>query len=296
MKSVSIALALALFAACLLAAPAQEKGWQEVDAVLGSTGKDLADGVHKFSWPRSDLRVQKSGVSIEPALALGSWAAFRRSHGEETVAMGDLVLLESEVAPVVDSLEKQGFEILAIHNHLLGEEPRVLYVHFHGMGEPAAVARTLRGALEKTKTPLTSSTKAPEPLTPDEQATFQKVQDLLGRKGSMAGRVLQVAAPRAETIREDSFEVPAAMGMATAINFEITGAGVATTGDFVLVASEVNPVIRELQARGIEPTALHSHMLRETPRLFFLHFWGVGAPEKIVPGLKAALAKMAVAP
>lgn len=296
MKAFPIALALALRIPSVLDAQTPENGWQEVDIVLGTKGKDLPGDVHKFSWPRSDLRVQKANVPIEPALALGSWAAFRANPGGQTVAMGDLVLLESEVAPVIDALEKQGIDILAIHNHLLGEEPRVLYVHFHGMGESSAVAHALRSALEKTKTPLSPTAKPPEPLEAEAQATFQRVQDLLGRKGSMAGSVLQIAVPRSETIREDSLEVPPAMGMATAINFEITNGGVATTGDFVLVASEVNPVIRELQAGGIEPTALHSHMLRETPRLFFLHFWGVGLPEKIVPALRRALVRMAVTP
>jgi Domain of Unknown Function (DUF1259) len=204
------------------------------------------------------------------------------------------VLLGPEVAPVVGALQEGGLEVLAIHNHLLDETPRVLYVHFHGKGDAVSLAKSLKAALEKTRTPLASAPGArPAKPSPAQEKTFERVQQVLGRKGSMAGRVLQVSAARADAIQDGGMEVPAAMGLATAINFETSAAGVATTGDFVLVADEVNPVIRELRANGIQPTALHSHMLRESPRLFFLHFWGVGPAEKIARGIQAALAKVA---
>ncbi|HEX7252403.1 MAG TPA: DUF1259 domain-containing protein [Thermoanaerobaculia bacterium] len=276
-----------------LAAEATGGGWDAVDRIFGNAGKDQPGNVHKFSWPRSDLEVSVGSVRVEPALALGSWGAFRRMDGGEGHVMGDLALLGAEVAPVIRALEKGGFEILAIHNHLIGESPRVMYVHFHGKGDVAALARTLKSALGESATPLAPAPgRSPAKLTADEEKTFQTVQDLLGRKGSMAGRVLQLSVPRAETISDAGMEVPPSMGMATALNFETVGARVAATGDFVLVADEVGSVIRELHAAGIEPTALHSHMLRETPRLFFLHFWGVDTPEKIASGVKAALSKV----
>jgi len=270
--------------------------WEDVDRVLGETGKDLPGKVRKFGWPRTDLSVSVEGVRIEPALALSSWAAFQKTgNGEEAIVMGDLVLLGPEVQPVVNALGAGGFEILAIHNHLIGETPRLLYLHFYGRGEAAALAGALKATLEKTRTPLRpASPKAPARLTAAEQLAFEKVQAVLGHKGSMAGRVLQVAVPRVAPIQQDDMEMPPSMGMAIAMNFEQVGARVATTGDFVLVAEEVNPVIHELRAHGIEVTALHSHMLREEPRLFFLHFWGVGGPERIAEGLKASLSKVAV--
>jgi hypothetical protein len=276
------------------AAPPPDGGWDAVDTVFGQPGKDLPGNVHKFSWPRTDLKVSIDGIAIEPPLALGSWGAFLKMYGGESHVMGDLVLLGSEVAPVVGVLEESGFEILAIHNHLINETPRVMYVHFHGHGEATVLARTLKSALAKSATPLvpSSGATAAKP-TPDQEKTFQNLQDLVGRKGNMAGRVLQLSIPRAESISEAGMDVPPAMGMAIAINFETVGPKVATTGDFVLIADEVNPVIRELHAHGIEATALHSHMLRETPRLFFLHFWGVDTPEKIASGVKAALSKIA---
>ena len=266
--------------------------WEDVDKIFGQPGKDLPGEVHRFGWPRSDLRVTVGKVRVEPALALGSWGAFRKTGtSEEAMTMGDLVLLGAEVDPVIGELQAGGFEILAVHNHLIGESPRVLYVHFHGMGEASALARTLKAALSKTGTPIPA--RPPGQPTAAQQTTLEKLQAALGRKGSMAGTVLQVGVPRAEPITDGGAEVPASMGMANAMNFQTVETRVATTGDFVLIADEVNPVIRELRAHGLEVTALHSHMLRETPRLFFMHFWGVGTPEKIGEGLKAALSKVA---
>jgi len=279
------------FSAALVASP-PESGWDSVDKVFGAPGKDLPGDVRRYGWPRADLHVTVGGVPVQPGLALGAWAAFKKTGtGDEAVTMGDLVLLELEVEPVLGELEAGGFEILAIHNHLIGETPHVVYVHFHGHGEPAALARTLKAALAKTKTPPPG--KAPAKPTAEQEKTFEKLQEALGRKGTMAGTVLQVGVARAETIQDGGMEVPPSMGMNNPMNFQTVDTRVATTGDFVLIADEVNPVIRELHAHGIQVTALHSHMLRENPRLFFMHFWAVGTPEKIGGGLKAALSKVA---
>jgi hypothetical protein len=282
---------LACSAAMSAASPA-EGGWDATDKVFGQAGKDLPGEVHRYGWPRADLHVSIGGVPVQPGLALGAWAAFKKTGtGDEAVTMGDLVLLEPEVEPVLGELEAGGFEILAIHNHLLGETPHVIYVHFHGHGDPAALARTLKAALAKTTTPLPG--KSPAKPTAEQERNFEKLQESLGHKGTMSGIVLQVGVPRAEPIQDGGMEVPPSMGMNNPMNFQTVGTRVATTGDFVLIADEVNPVLRDLHAHGIQVTALHSHMLRETPRLFFMHFWGVGTPEKIGAGLKAALSKIA---
>jgi hypothetical protein len=291
--------ALAAFAVALLpvlpapAQPAADPLWARVDAVFGAAGKDLPGGVHRFGWPRRDLRVKVGDVPVEPALALGSWAAFVRRGGEgRAMAMGDLVLLEPELAPVVAALQDGRVDIAAIHNHLVGESPHVVYVHFSGHGDAAALAATLKRALGETKTPLAAAPAAPPAADP----AFAAVERALGRKGTLAGAVLQVGVPRAEAIEEGGMEIPASMGMANSMSFERVGSQVAATGDFVLVAAEVNPVLRELRAHGIAATALHSHMLAETPRLFFMHFWGVGSPEAIAGGLRAALARVHTRP
>jgi hypothetical protein len=295
MKPAFVRVILALL--CLPAAVAAQSpagGWDAVDKVFGTAGKDQPGEVRRYGWPRTDLRVRVADVPVAPTLALGSWAAFKKTgNGPDTVTMGDLVLLGPEVDPVARELQAGGFEILAIHNHLIDEVPRVVYLHFHGMGDAAALAKTLKAALATTKTPLAPSAGTAAKPTAAQEKTFQKIQDLLGRKGAMAGTVLQFGVPRADSIQDGGMEVPPSMGMANAINFETFENRVATTGDFVLVADEVNPVIRELHAHGIRVTALHSHMLRENPRLFFLHFWGVDSAEKVAEGIKAALAKIA---
>ena len=165
---------------------------------------------------------------------------------------------------MLGELEAGGFEIFAIHNHLLGESPHVVYVHFHGHGDPAALAKTLKAALAKTKTPPPGT--APAKPTAEQEKTFEKLQQALGQKGTMSGTVLQVGVPRAEPIQDGGMEVPPSMGMNNPMNFQTVGTRVATTGDFVLIADEVNPVLRELHAHGIQVTALHSHMLRENPQ------------------------------
>ena len=258
--------------------------------IFGQEAKALPGDVQKYSWPRRDLHVTIGKTVVAPALALGSWAAFKGEAGR-AMAMGDLVLLETEVNPVIRVLQEGGFEVLAVHNHLLGESPHVLYVHFMGHGDEAALARTLAGALEKTHTPREAAVAAKP--SADDAKLLDAFQAALGRKGTMAGAVVQIGIPRVDAITDGGMEIPPSMGMAESINAQAAGERIASTGDFVLVADEVNPVIHELEAHGIEVTALHSHMLRETPRLFFMHFWGLGNPEKIGEGLKAALSKVA---
>jgi hypothetical protein len=284
--------ASALWARCAIAAP----NWQAVDSAFGFAGKVQPGDVHRYGWPRSDLHVKLHGVELAPGLALGSWAGLvAAGTGDQVMAMGDLVLLDGEVGPVVSALQAEGIEITAIHNHLLDESPHVMYLHYMAHGDAATVARGLASALAKTKTPRPSTTKT-EP-TAAEQASFKALQEALGRTGTMAGHILQVASPRAEKIEEGGMEIPpGGMSLANPMNFQVVGKDVATTGDFVLIASEVNPVIAELRGHGVEVTALHSHMLTETPRLFFLHFWGLDTPEKIGAALKAALAKVNTKP
>lgn len=270
--------------------------WAALDSSFALQAKILPGDVHRYGWPRGDLHVVLHGVELEPALALGSWVGFVATGAPpaEVMAMGDFALLDAEVNPVVSALQSGGLEVSAIHNHLLHESPHVTYVHFMAHGDALAIARTLRAALAKTKTPAPSPAKA-EP-SPAEQAAFKAVQGALGRSGAMAGRVLQVGVPRAERIEDRGMEVPASLGISNAMSFQVVGDRVATTGDLVLIASEVNPVIQELQAHGVEVTAVHSHMLDESPRLFFLHFWGLDTPEKIGAALAAALARVHTKP
>lgn len=267
------------------------------DQLFGQTGKSLPGNVQKYTWPRSDLHVTLDGVSIEPGLALGSWAAIRETAKKgETMTMGDLVLLPSELNPVIEQLQAGGIEILAIHNHLSGETPEIVYVHFEGHGDLEALAKGLKDAVAKTKTPApaSSQTTSTKTATPAEERAFGTIQTVLGQKGNMAGKVLQIGVPRKEIIEDGGMEIPPSMGMANSMNFQAAGDRIAATGDFVLLADEVNPVIKELQSHGIKVTALHTHMLHDSPHFFFMHFWALDTPERVAEGLKAALSRVNV--
>lgn len=258
----------------------------KIDLALGRSGQKLGD-VYKVGFPRSDLHVSVRGLAIKPGLALGSWAAFTGSD-DRAIVMGDLVLLEDELNLVMEKLRAAGFEITAVHNHLIGETPHVVYVHYMGHGAVSQLAASLRAALSSSKTPLEKPAPAAEEATPP--TWVKSVEHSVGRKGSYKGGVLSYGVPRTDAVTMQGMPVEPAAGVAEAINFQEADSGnVATTGDFVLTAEEVNPVISELQARHILVTALHSHMLMEQPRLFFMHFWAVGSPESIGGGIAAAL-------
>lgn len=262
---------------------AQVTDWQPVESIFGRKGTVQGDML-KVTFPRTDLHVKIGSVTIEPGLALTSWIAFKQM-GDEMMIMGDLVLLDDEVAPVMKELVKDRIEVTAVHNHLLGENPKLKYLHFSGHGTANELAEKMKAALEQTKTPIAP----PATRKPAKELDWSSVENILGRKGAHKGNLLQLAIARQENISEDGTTVPPFMGVATAINFQMIDKRAAATGDFVLVASEVNPVIKALTEHGITVTALHNHMLNESPRLFFMHFWGYDTPEHLASGLKAGL-------
>jgi hypothetical protein len=260
--------------------------WKAVEAAIGRAGVAQPGDVYRFNFPRSDMRVMVAGVQVKAALALGGWVAFKEVPGGGAIAVGDLVLSEEEVTPVISALQAGGVEQTAIHHHILGETPRVVYVHVHGHGDPIRIAQAIRSAVSLTRIP------PPSPATPTADLAIDTAQisRVLRNTGRANGGVYQFSIPRSESIRDDGIVIPPSMGLATAINFQPTGNGrAAITGDFVLRASEVNPVIRTLRDSGIAVTSLHSHMLTEEPRLFFMHFWANDDAMKLARGLRAAL-------
>jgi hypothetical protein len=270
-------------------ASVQQVDWKAVEVAMGRPGATQPGDVYRFNFPRSDLRVTADGVDIRPALALGGWVAMKAVAGG-ILAMGDLVLTEDEVTPVISRLQAGGIEQTAIHHHILRESPRVIYMHIHAHGDAVRIAETLRAAVALTKIPQPPAPAAPStaPFGFDTVAVAQA----LGYTGRVNGAVFQVNVPRAEAIRDGGIEVPPSMGLGTVMNFQPTGSGrAAITGDFVLIASEVNTVIRALRDNDIEVTSLHSHMLTEEPRLFFMHFWANDDAVKLARGLRAALDK-----
>jgi uncharacterized protein DUF1259 len=264
--------------------------WKQVEDAMGRPGQTQPGDVIKFSMPRKDLHVTLKGVDIKPALALGSWAAFKQD-GAAAMVMGDLVLTEDEVEPVMRKLQEGGIEESALHNHLRFESPRIMYMHIASHGDAAQMAKAIHEALTLSKTPAPDASPA-TPAATDLGFDQKQVEQILGHNGKINGGVLQVAVPRSETITDSKMIVPPSMGVATALNFQPTGnSKAAITGDFVLLGSEVNPVMRALRENGIEVTALHSHMLMEEPRLFFMHFWANDDALKLAKGLRAALDK-----
>jgi len=253
--------------------------------IFGKKGS-VQGNVYKITYPRSDLKVKVDDFSVAPGLALGSWIGIIKM-GNESMLMGDLVLLDSEVPKVITKLMQENLEITAIHNHLINETPAIKYIHFHGSGDALQLAEKIKSVLAVTATPLTP----PATQTQATNIDWSKVTAVLGTTGKQNGMLLQYSFPRNEKLTESGMEMPPSMGMATAINFQMDGNRAAITGDFVLIPDEVNPVIKALTENGIMPTAIHSHMLHDEPRLFMMHFWAVGEPEKLATGLKAALDK-----
>jgi hypothetical protein len=260
--------------------------WSAVDQEFGRQGTTQPDGVRRYSFPRSDLHVTLDGVAIRPALALGSWLAFEPMQ-KSAMVMGDLVLTQDEVNPVMTELLNDGIEVTAVHNHLLRSSPAIMYMHVEARGDPVRLAHVLHAALARSRTPLQLASASPSaPIALDTAA----IDAIIGSKGKVTGGVYQFSIARREKISESGMPAPATMGTATGINFQPLGGGrAAATGDFVLIASEVEPVMRALTSSSIEVTALHSHMIHEQPRLFFMHFWAQGDAGAIAGGLRRAI-------
>jgi hypothetical protein len=264
---------------------AQQADWTNVENVFGKKGT-VQGNVFKITYPRSDLKVKIADFSVAPGLALTSWVGIIQMS-DHAMMMGDLVLLDSEVAAVIKKIVSENLQITAIHNHLVNESPNIKYIHFSGSGDAIKLSEEIKSVLGITATPLIQATAQTSANNPD----WSKVEALLGTSGKKNGMLLQYGFPRNEKLTEEGMEMPPAMGMGTAINFQMDGNRAATTGDFVLLASEVNNVVQALTENGITVTAIHNHMLFDEPRLFMMHFWAVGDAEILATGLKPALDK-----
>jgi len=288
----------ALLAGWAVSAHAADESWARVGEALGKPGTELPGGIYKVALPRTDIRATLDGVELKPGFALGSWLAFTKT-GTDGMVMGDLVLTMDEVGPVMTKLVAGGIEVTALHNHLLRNQPFTMYMHVMGMGDPVKLATALHAALAASKTPLPAAASGAAPpaaaAPPAIDLDTAAIDGLMGAKGANNGGVYQYGIPRTEPVKEGGMIVPPAMGSANAINFQPTGGGkAAITGDFVLLAKEVAPVMQALRDNGIEVTALHNHMLGDEPRLFFMHFWANDDAKKLATGLKAALSHIAI--
>jgi len=259
------------------------------DGIAKAMGKegDLTGEMYRVSFPRSDLTVKVGNVVIKPALALMSWAAFVKS-GSTAISYGDLVLLDDEINPVISKLEERGIELSALHN-LLHENPRIMYIHFVGRGNELEMAKGIWEALALTKSPLVSTPASPE--TKPELA--KEIERIIGYEGTMGGGVFHITVPRNDVhVHAMDAAIPGSMGMNTPLNFQLDGKDAAINGDFMLLAAELNPIIKVLRANGIEVASVHNHMLDNEPRLIFMHFWAYGDAVDLAKGLKAALMRI----
>src|SRR5207302_5905673 len=227
----------------------------------------MPGGVYKIGLPRTDIKATLDGIELKPGFALGGWLAFEKA-GAQSMVMGDLVLTADEVNPVMEKLLAGVIQVTALHNHLLRNQPFTMYMHVMGMGDPVKLATVLHDALGASKTPLAGATGSSQPAgaapasPPAIDLDTAAVDRTLGAKGTNNGGVYQFSIPRAEAVKDGGMAVPPALGSAQAINFQPTGGGkAAITGDFVLIAKEVPPVMKALRDNGIEVTALHNHML-----------------------------------
>ena len=280
-------------AATLAVAASADPVWDKVGETVGKPGTEMAGGTYRIALPRTDIKATLDGIELKPGFALGGWLAFQKiSNG--AMVMGDLVLTQEEVNPVMAKLLAGGISVTALHNHLLRNAPFTMYMHVYGHDDPVKLAAALHAGLAQSKTPMTAAPAAATP--PQIDLDIDALDQILGAKGVNNGGILGYGIRRAEPIKDAGMEVPAAMGSAIGVNFQPTGDGkAAITGDFVLLGSELEPVLAALRQNGIEVTAIHNHMVDEQPRLFFVHFWANDDAKKLARGLKAALGHVNIA-
>jgi hypothetical protein len=261
--------------------------WNAVSQAIGVPGKLMDGETYRINMPRRDMQVTVGDVAVKPGLALGSWIAFKLM-GNQTMMMGDLVLTEAEVNPVLAQLQELGIQQTALHKHLPGETPRIWWMHIMGHGDPVTLAKNVRTALQLTATPLTPPPSAASPSTID--LGTAAIDAALGRKGTTDGGIYKFSIGRADTVTQDGITLNAALGVATALNFQPTGGGkAAINGDFVMLAEEVNPVLDALRKNKIQIVELHNHGLTEQPHLYYAHFWANDDAVTLAKGLRAAL-------
>jgi len=292
MKRIILLIAAMVLSGLTTQVSADESDWNKVAQALGKSGSIQPGDIYKVSLPRTDLKVTVDGVTIKPALALGSWVAFK-PMGTKSMLMGDLVLTGTEIPVVMSRLLDNSIDVTAIHNHLLRSQPAIYYMHVGAEGDPIKIAHALHEALSASATPFAPPASTTQ--SADIDLDTKALDATLGYKGKVAGGVYQFSIPRADITRDDSMEIPPSMGMALGINFEPTGSGkAAIAGDLVLLSKEVNPVLHALHDHGIEITALHSHMINDDPHMFFMHFWANADAVQLANGLRAAIDKMNV--
>jgi hypothetical protein len=256
--------------------------FRDVEQILGVTGQ-MQEGAFVVSFPRSDIRVTIYGESVPTAFGFGSWTAWK-SVGNEMMVMGDLVLLEKEINPVISALAEANINVTALHNHFLGEKPRIMYMHIHGVGDARALTNGIRKALDHTATPRSH----PVATNAFPALDTKKIKQIIGHPGHAGAGVFKITVG-CTGVKTHGVELTSSMGLNSWVAFIGTNERAHVAGDIAMLANEVNPVIRALRKHGIRILAVHNHMLDEEPRIFFLHYWGTGKAENLARAFRDAL-------
>jgi hypothetical protein len=268
--------------------------YQQVLSTLGKQG-DLKDNVLKVNIPRNDVKVTVAGVPTPTPFGFGGWVAMTKGDGGHQVLMGDLVLLQDEVNPVMSALLENGLDVTALHNHFFWDEPRMFYMHVHGHGTPAELAQKLEPALALIGKSTSSSTTAAAPAAapaagPPNPPNTARLVEIVGTQGEQNGAVYKFTLGRSDLkVVEMGAAINARMGLNTWAAFTGTDDQAAVAGDVAMLESEVTPVLKALRRNGLDVVAIHHHMTADRPMIIFLHYWGTGPAEKLATGFKAAV-------
>ena len=288
MKPLITAAAALAASICVAARPvvAQPDWRHAVEQSLGH-GEAKEHQVFEIEAPRSDLKIERAGLRLDPGLDFTDELRFMPAPGGALV-MGEIILTADEANPVISRLESRGFQVAAVHKHILDLSPRLVWVHFNATGEPSRLAQSIRYALAASKTPLPAKAGAPSGKSPGLDSA--RIEQALGRKGKPKDGLLTFSIPVDASVSMDGVKLPSDMGMSIELNFQPLGGGrAAVTGEFPLTADKVNPVLRALQDHGLQVQAVHNHMLTEQPRMFFVHFWAEDEATAIAQSLRAAV-------
>jgi hypothetical protein len=265
--------------------------YQQVLTTLGKQG-DFKDNVLKVNIPRSDLSVTVADVKTPTPFGFGGWVALTKGKGMD-VMMGDLVLTQDEVNPVMSALLDNGLDVTALHNHFFWEEPRIFYMHVHGHGSPADLARKLKPAIDLIGKPSSQPASSSAPPAPSAGFDTAKIAQIVGQPGEQTGAVYKITVGRDDlTITEMGAPINARMGLNTWAAFVGSNDHAAVAGDVAMLANEVTPVLKALRKNGLDVVAIHHHMTQTQPTIFFLHYWGTGPVDKLAAGFKAALSEL----
>ncbi len=285
-----VTLALVCFMACSVFVHSQEipADYSAVLKELGRSG-DYKAGVLKVNVPRNDFVVTVAGRPLPTPFGFGGWVAFTKGDGGMDVVMGDLVLREDEVNPVMSALLENGIEVTALHNHFFWEQPRVFYMHVHAHGPAVDLARRLKPALAMipaTPSPAQAALLLPGGKTLDSA----RISAIVGHSGELSGSVYKITIGRDDIgLREMGAEINARMGLNTWAAFYGTPENAVVAGDVAMLEDEVTPVLKALRSNGLAVVAIHHHMTGSRPVVIFLHYWGTGPAERLAAGVRAAL-------